>query len=272
LRVIVTRPSEQAQAWLSPLRASGLQAQALPLIEIAPAPDEAAVRQARADVPGCSLVMFVSAHAVQHFFCDAFCDAFSNAPASPHTAAAVPALRWPGATLAGSTGAGTSAALRAAGVPPGCIVEPPATARADSEGLWQALQARDWRGAQVLIVRGEQGRDWLAETLSAAGAHVRFVAAYARRPPALTADARALLAGALAQPRGHAWVFSSSEAVQHLTALAPGTSWAASQAVATHPRIAQAVREAGFGRVEEAQGAQLAAVIAALARLQSDSS
>jgi hypothetical protein len=42
--------------------------------------------------------------------------------------------------------------------------------------------------------------------------------------------------------------------------------------VATHPRIAQAVREAGFGRVEEAQGAQLAAVIAALARLQSDSS
>ena len=268
LRVIVTRPSEQAQAWLSPLRASGLQAQALPLIEIAPAPDEAAVRQARADVSGCSLVMFVSAHAVQHFFSDALSDAAESPPA----AAPVPALQWPDATLAGSTGAGTSAALRAAGVPAGCIVEPPATARADSEGLWEALQARDWRGAQVLIVRGEQGRDWLAETLSAAGAHVRFVAAYARRPPALTADARALLAGALAQPGGHAWVFSSSEALQHLAALAPGTSWAASQAVATHPRIAQAVREAGFGRVEEAQGAQLAAVIAALARLQSDSS
>ena len=264
LSVIVTRPREQAEGWLPALQASGREAYSLPLIEIAPAPDETAVRQARADVDGCALVMFVSAHAVQHFF--------AYPPSASGASAPQPGMQWPSGTLAGSTGAGTSAALRAAGVPPGCIVEPPTTARADSEGLWQALQGRDWRGAKVLVVRGEQGRDWLAETLAAAGARVRFVAAYARRPPALTADAQALLATALAQPAEHAWIFSSAEAAGHLAALAPGASWAGSQAVATHPRIAQAVREMGFGRVEEAQGAQLPAVLAALARLQSGSS
>ena len=264
LRVIVTRPRDQAQAWLPALRASGLDAQALPLIEIAPAPDVAAVRQAWAGVPGCALVMFVSAHAVPQFFLH------SPVPADP--GASVPPARWPSGTLAGSTGAGTSAALQAAGVPPGCIVEPPATARADSEGLWQTLQARDWRATQVLVVRGEQGRDWLAETLAAAGASVRFVAAYARRAPVLAEDARAVLAAALDRPAGHAWIFSSAEAAQHLAALAPGAAWRDSRAVATHPRIAQAVRDAGFGRVEEAAGAQVPAVLAALARLQSEPS
>jgi uroporphyrinogen-III synthase len=256
LRVIVTRPRDQAEGWLPALREAGFDAQALPLIEIAPAPDEGSVRQAWADVPACALVMFVSAHAVRHFF-----------DAAPH-----PGASWPAGTWAGSTGAGTSAALRAVGVPPGRIVEPAAGARADSEGLWQVLVGLDWRRTQVLIVRGEQGRDWLAETLTAAGATVRFVAAYARRVPALGAQERALLQGALAHPAGHAWVFSSAEAVHHLGELAPGAAWAQSQAVATHPRIALAVREAGFGQVAEAAGAQLRAVLAALGRLQSASS
>jgi uroporphyrinogen-III synthase len=256
LRVIVTRPRDQAEGWLPALREAGFDAQALPLIEIAPAPDEGSVRHAWADVPACSLVMFVSAHAVRHFF----------------DAAPQPGAPWPAGTWAGSTGAGTSAALRSAGVPPGRIVEPPAGARADSEGLWQVLVGRDWKRTQVLIVRGEQGRDWLAETLTAAGATVRFVAAYARRVPSLGAAERAVLQGALAQPAGHAWVFSSAEAVHHLGALAPGAAWAHGQAVATHPRIAQAVREAGFGRVQEAPGAQVPAVLAALARLQSAAS
>lgn len=240
------------------LRAAGFEAHALPLIEIAAAPDAELVRQAWAAVPGCALVMFVSAHAVHGFF-------------EPVRGEAPPAA-WPAGTLAGSTGAGTTAALRSAGVPAGCVVEPPAGSRADSEGLWQALRERDWRGAQVLVVRGEQGRDWLAETLTAAGATVRFVAAYARRAPAFDAADQALLAAAQAQPAAHAWVFSSAESVQHLRALAPGAAWGASLAVATHPRIARAAREAGFGRVQEAAGAQVPAVLAALARLQSEAS
>ncbi len=253
MRVIVTRPAAQAQAWVQGLQAAGVEACALPLIEIAAAPDLQPIREAWARLTDPALVMFVSAHAVEHFFAQ-----------RPDSSAG-----WPPATWAGCTGPGTAAALRAAGVPARCIVEPPPGAQADSEGLWQALQHHPWAGQQVWVVRGEHGRDWLAETLTQAGASVRFLSAYMRRVPEPGAAGRALLAAALERPQHHAWVFSSAEAVGHLAALAPGAAWGASRAVATHPRIAHAVREAGFGRVEEAQGARLPTVLEALARLES---
>ena len=45
-------------------------------------------------------------------------------------------------------------------------------------------------------------------------------------------------------------MFSSSEAVGHLPALAPGADWSASRALATHPRIAEAAGSLGCGRVD----------------------
>jgi len=50
--------------------------------------------------------------------------------------------------------------------------------------------------------------------------------------------------------------------VGHLRGLAPGADWSAARAVASHPRIAQAAREAGFGRVDLAPPS--AAAVAAL--------
>ena len=52
---------------------------------------------------------------------------------------------------------------------------------------------------------------------------------------------------------GAVWLFSSSEAVSNLRAMAPlietvGTGWGSAMAIATHPRILQAVQAAGFGR------------------------
>jgi hypothetical protein len=148
-----------------------------------------------------------------------------------------------------------------AGVPPAQVVEPPPGAPADSEGLWRALQPlRAWAGAEVRVVRGEQGREWLADTLAREGAQVRFVAAYRRLAPEPDAAGRALLEEAQAAPAAHWWHFSSSEAIYHLAALAPGASWQASQALATHPRIAQAARALGFGRVVEVEAGVQAAV------------
>lgn len=46
LRLIVTRPREQALPWVQALRAAGIDAQALPLIDIAPPADAAPVRAA----------------------------------------------------------------------------------------------------------------------------------------------------------------------------------------------------------------------------------
>jgi uroporphyrinogen-III synthase len=231
---IVTRPVAQAAGWVQALQALGLQASALPLIGIAALDDDAALRSAWAALPAQALVMFVSANAVQHFF-----------------AARPPGMTWPVAVLAGSTGPGTSAALLAAGVPAGQLVAPAEDATVfDTETLWATrLQALPWAGRQVLVVRGEDGRDWLADTLRGHGAEVDFVAAYRRLPPRLDAAGQALLAAAQATPAGFLWLFSSSEAVQHLRDLAPATDWAAARALASHPRIADSARQAGFGSV-----------------------
>jgi len=254
MRVIVTRPSAQAAAWVGRLHALGCDAVALPLIAIAPVDDPAPLQAAWAALASKALVVFVSANAVVQFF------------------ARRPPGAWPAAVLAGSTGPGTTRALRAAGVPEAAIVEPAADAPAfDSEALWSRLAARDWAGRQVLVVRGENGRDWLAATLAARGANVQFVAAYRRLPPPLDDGARRLLAEAIAAPRRHLWCFSSSEAVGRLRALAPAADWSAALAVATHPRIAESARCAGFGAVAPVGATPEAlAAFAARASIQSD--
>lgn len=232
--LIVTRPRAQAGAWVNELLALGQKARALPLIDIVAVADAGPVRSAWSRLDGFALIVFVSANAVAGFF-----------------AAAPPGAAWPAQLQAGSTGPGTSAALLAAGVARQALIEPDAAAGSfDSEALWARLAVQSWADKQVLLVRGEAGRDWLAETLRAHGAKVEFIAAYARRAPQPDATEQALLRQALAEPAAHLWLFSSSEALRHLDALAPAADWSAAQAMASHPRIAQAARELGFGRVE----------------------
>jgi uroporphyrinogen-III synthase len=254
-RVIVTRPQPQADEWVARLRSQGLDAVALPLLRIAAVADAAPVRAAWQALAQRQFVMFVSANAVASFF------------------AAVPeGTAWPSGVLAGATGPGTVAALRARGVPPAQIAAPPAdAAQFDSEALWQILRDQSWRGARSLIVRGEDGREWLADALREAGAEVSLLAAYRRMPPLWHRAEETLLAQALAAPRAHAWLFSSSQAIGHLVDHlradpARAVPWPLLRAVATHPRIGQTAREAGFGEVH-ACGATPAEVAAALGSL-----
>jgi len=237
MRVIVTRPPAQAAAWVASLHERGIAAEALPLIDVAPPDDAAALQAAWADLATRALVMFVSVNAVQHFFAE-------RPPGCP----------WPPQTLAGATGPGTAAALLGAGVPAPLCVAPPADAASfDSEALWALLAAREWRGQRVLVVRGDGGRDWLARTLREHGAQVDFVTAYRRLAPTFDAAARGRLVAALAAPAEHLWLFSSSQAVRHLQACMAAAGVqpaAASRAAASHERIVQAARDAGFGRVD----------------------
>ena len=235
MKVIVTRPAAQAAEWVAQLAARGIDAVALSLIEIHAPADTSEVQACWHTLAGRALVVFVSPNAAKQFF-----------------ALKPPEAAWPDAVVAGSTGPGTSHVLRAHGVPPACLVEPAADApQFDSEVLWQQLRTRDWRGAQVTIVRGDGGRDWLARTLTEHGAQVSFVQAYRRAAPAADALLRAQLAGAIARPPQHLWFFSSSEAIDHLVALVPEAHWNTSNALATHPRIAARARDAGFAHVAE---------------------
>ena len=119
-------------------------------------------------------------------------------------------------------------------------------------------------GERVLIVRGgdaqgrSQGRDWLAEQLTEAGVTVEQVVAYCRTAPIFSAEQKALARQAAGD--GTVWVFSSSEAISNLRKSAPGQNWQKARALTTHPRIAQAAREAGFGTVRESRPVMQAVV------------
>ncbi|MEP7302390.1 MAG: uroporphyrinogen-III synthase [Caldimonas sp.] len=250
-RLIVTRPAAQAEPWVRQLIARGVDAIALPLIEIAPPLDPQQLRSAWAGLAQRRLVVFVSANAVAGFWA-----------ARPAGAA------WPPPLLAAAPGPGTAAALRAQGLAEAAIVEPAADApQLDSESLWQRLGKRDWNGASVLVVRGDGGRDWLVERLAEAGARVDTVAAYRRLAPRLSAAARQVLAAALAEPARHLWFFSSSEAIANLEALDAIPIGAAGRALVTHPRIAARARQAGFGAVSEVHPG-LDAVLACIQSMQ----
>ncbi|MEO7055323.1 MAG: uroporphyrinogen-III synthase [Caldimonas sp.] len=237
-RVVVTRPAAQAGDWLRRLHAAGVDAGALPLIEIFAARDRGAAVAAWQGLATRRLVFFVSPNAVLHFF------------------AARPAkMAWPAGVVAAAPGPGSAEALRQVGVPAAQIVEPAAdSASFDSEAVWLRLREvadeRDWRGTRALIVRGDGGRDWLAERLAEAGAEVDTLSAYRRAAPAFDGASRVLLDG-LVDSVDTLWLFSSSEAIGHLEAAAGVGRLSGARAIATHPRIAARAREAGFGRVAE---------------------
>jgi len=256
-RVWVTRTSQDAAAWVQGLHDLGLDAQSLPLMAIGPVADGGGVQKAwqqlaqnhsnahanhHAQLQACyHAVMFVSANAVRYFF------QAGPQPTPPWR----PVRAW-------VTGAGSQAALREAGVPDAWIDVPAADApQWDSEALWAVVAAQVQPGRRVLIVRGADaqghvaGRDWLSRQLQDAGVAVDPVAAYQRQTPVFSPGQRA--AAAHAASDGSVWLFSNSEAIGHLTAALPAQDWSQALAVATHPRIAQHARLAGWGRVAIAQ-------------------
>ena len=250
--VLVVRPRAQAAAWVADLAALGVAARALPLIAILPAPEPARLAEAFAAVAASTaqpVLVFVSPNAVHGFF----------------DAAAAAESAWPAQAWAACTGPGTVAALRERGVPAERIVAPEADApQFDSEALWALVAAWPWVGRPAWIVRGNGGRDWLGDQLRAAGADVHVVQSYGRAAPSLAPAERALLDAALAEPERWVWMFSSSEAIDNLQALAPQARWDAGRALASHPRIAERARGLGFGAVTTIAPSP-AAVAAALA-------
>ena len=248
MRVLVTRPQREAEPWVERLRGQSVDAHALPLIEIGPAPDAAALASARERLGEFKAAMFVSSNAVHGLLEE-------KAPGSRMDTAwaAIKTRAW-------ATGPGTRDALLAWGVPAASIDAPADdAAQFDSEALWARVGAGVRAGDRVLIVRGAdaqgrvQGLDWLAQQLEAAGAAVETVASYCRRAPQWTDAQRSVAEQAAAE--GSLWLFTSSEAVHNLRALLPAQDFSRASAVATHERIAQAAREAGFGVVRTSRPA-----------------
>ena len=244
-RVIVTRPEREAHTWAHELHSRGVHTDILPLIGIGALPDARPLWQAWHALPGHLAVMFVSANAVRFFMA-----------ARPPEQPVPPCRAW-------STGPGTQAALLAVGWPAELIDSPDEqAAQFDSEALWSVV-AQSVRSAvktaggsdhpSVLIVRGGDdrgqvaGRDWLSQTLESEGLTVVQVVAYVRQAPQLSQAQRELAHQAMTD--GSWWLFSSSEAAQHLLQACPDLRLEQARALATHPRIAERLKKSGWGQV-----------------------
>ncbi|MEI2417531.1 uroporphyrinogen-III synthase [Orrella sp. JC864] len=152
---------------------------------------------------------------------------------------------WPQATAAAVVGAASAAAVQAQ---PGwnrraALVSPlPQALNHDSEALWQAMQAGGLRPQRVLLVRGEHGRDWLAQRLAGQGARVQTLALYRRLPQSWPQSTLLRLRQAAQAQQPAAWLITSAEglaAVREQARARGLAQWLAGcPAVVTHPRLA----------------------------------
>jgi len=234
--VVITRPRAQAAGLAAAVAALGRTPVLLPLLEISPLPDQEPLKTVLAGLAGYALVAFVSPNAI-----DA---AFAHIPA------------WPEGVALAVLGEGSRAALAEYGVTDAnaCIASPGPASGSDSESLLQALDLPALAGRRVLIVRGESGRELMADGFAAAGALVTTVAAYRRRVPLLDPDLSATLHSLLEGQND--WIVTSSEALRGLVALveqlepAAGVSKLQQQHwIVPHARIAETARALGLARV-----------------------
>jgi uroporphyrinogen-III synthase len=235
-KVVITRPRAQAEDLARAVASLGRTPVVLPLLEITALPDQSQLAATLARLADFALVAFVSPNAIDAAFA--------------HIAA------WPAHVTLAVLGEGSRVALARHGINTAntSIVSPPDPAHSDSEHLLAALDLAALAGRRVLIVRGESGRELIADGLRAAGALVETVAAYRRGVPALSPELADTLASLLAQPND--WIITSSEALRGLVGLLhrldSGRAVAEMQhqhLIVPHARIADTARALGFTQV-----------------------
>jgi uroporphyrinogen-III synthase len=228
-RILVTRPAEQAGDLAARIAAQGGQAIRFPLIGINPPEDWRALDEIAARLEAFSLALFVSPNAVRH----GLGRLLSHRP-------------WPERLAAGAIGPGTARALADAGI--GEVIVP--QERYDSEALLALppLQAERISARAVLILRGNGGRELLAETLRARGAAVECVACYRR----VAAREGAGLVSLLRNKALDALALSSSEGLRNLLQLLDTDSRErvfAMPVFVPHRRIVEEAARLGLRRV-----------------------
>ena len=234
--VIVTRPAAQAVELSRRIAAIGRQVVQFPLLEILPTPDPVRLRETLSEVERYALVAFVSPNAVD--------------------AALAVRPDWPCRIPLAVVGEGSRAALARHGLDETrcTIYSPRDPERSDSETLLTELDLPALAGRDVLIVRGETGRELLGDALRAAGVRVTPLAAYRRVAPEWTSARRGELMRLLAGQSD--WIVTSSEALRFLLAMVEQLGHASyvakmqqQQLIVPHMRIAETARSLGFTRI-----------------------
>jgi uroporphyrinogen-III synthase len=166
LRVLVTRPADQAGPLCRLIAKAGGEALRLPTLEIRdPDPRNVARLNAVIDaLESYNLAVFISVNAVTRGM------GFIRARRP-----------WPAQVKVATVGASSAEALARCGL----TVDLVPSHQFNSEALLALEELRDMRGKRVVIFRGNGGRDLLRDVLIQRGAVVDYVEVYRRECPAL---------------------------------------------------------------------------------------
>ena len=183
LGVVLTRPRAAADALARALESEGARVMVCPALAIEPLAPTPALRALLGRLPQFDLAIFVSANAVEHGL--------------------AAAGTWPAQLEVAAIGEATADALRNSGR--ARVISPPE--RHDSEGLLALARLQSVKGQNIIVFRGEGGRERIKETLEERGARVEYAECYRRVRP--QADVAPLL---------HRWRAGGVQAVSALSA------------------------------------------------------
>lgn len=224
--ILVTRPKHQALKLSALIEEAGGRAVLFPLLLIEGPRDVEAALQQLQKLLSYDLLIFISPNAVER-----------GVRLLQHHH-----IELPSAVKLACVGKGTARAMEQQ---LGCGPDICPPQRFDSEGLLESAELQQVDGQRILIIRGEGGREHLAQSLRARGAEVNYAEVYRRSRPDYSPEQIEKL---LLQ-RPDIMLISSSEALENLLELTPQELHPAVQALpmlVLNPRMGERAAELGF--------------------------
>lgn len=249
LTVLITRPSNQADNLKLAIESAGAKALSLPLIEINTLDDALAIQELRnkvLELDSYQSLIFVSNNAVS-FGGEVINNYWPQFPTGIDVIAIGP-----------TTAEAASEQL-------GCEVIQPSGGMT-SEDILRLPALFNVSEQKVGIVRGQGGRELLADTLRERGAIVDYLEAYRRTSVDYTS---ADFCNKLQKAGVNVLTVSSGEALDRLTLLLTGNGAMLQQLKLLVPseRIGRQAEKAGYEQVHNASGADLLSFVSALGEL-----
>ena len=190
--VLVTRPRAQAAELIELIQSKGGNAICFPVIDIVPR-DESAIEADMALLPRPDIALFVSRNAVAN------------------------GIAYAAGAIKGAVGPATAAAIESNGQ----TVEIQPEHGFDSESLLAEPALQDVSDKSIRIIRGDGGRELLADTLRGRGATVDYLSVYERTLPACSPELLAEVETAWRDGSLHAITVMSVETLKNLIVLLP---------------------------------------------------
>lgn len=240
LRVLVTRPTNQAAGLIDALTQAGAEVIHYPVLEIEATADSPTKQAILADLNQFKALIFISTNAVR----------FAAQSMRKH------AIDLPSSVQCLAIGQATSAALQQHFGNSSLF---PQNA-ADSESLLEleSLQQKQISGQKILIVRGEGGRETLKQQLQQRGAEVQYLELYRRVSPEFSSENPNPLPVLLKNHGIDLITVTSGQSLEYLTELAEPQKelLKALPLLVPSARVADIAQRSGFEKLIQSRGAR----------------